>query len=104
MTDSEKADALRAAAALLTEHLNPTPFEKEYKALQYVIRILKAKETLIRETLDTFAEFLDSTSEEDEYNFFLDSAPVETTIEAPTQTGDTLVPDEGDGIDWENFF
>ena len=56
MSPSEKADALREAAAKLTEYLNPEPSEKEYKALKYVIRILKARESIIRDTLDVLSE------------------------------------------------
>jgi parallel beta-helix repeat protein/VCBS repeat-containing protein len=71
MTQSEKADALREAAQLLTEYLNPEPFDREYRALQYVIRILKARESIIRDTIDTLSEFI-TNDEEDVYN----SAPV----------------------------
>ncbi len=63
MTQSEKADALREAAQLLTEYLNPEPFDREYRALQYVIRILKARETIIRDTLDTLSEFMMESEE-----------------------------------------
>jgi hypothetical protein len=64
MTQSEKADALREAAQLLTEYLNPEPFDREYRALQYVIRILKARESIIRDTIDTLSEFMTNDADE----------------------------------------
>lgn len=69
LTASEKADALRKAAEDLREYLNPEPQEKEYKALQYVIRILSARHnfmTRMVSTMSTVFEFNDEPIEEDE--------------------------------------
>ena len=55
---SEQADNLRDAAERLREYLNPTPNAREYKALEYVIRILTARESIIRSTLDFMDEIL----------------------------------------------
>jgi parallel beta-helix repeat protein/VCBS repeat-containing protein len=121
MTENEKADALRAAAELLTEQLYPTPYEKEYKALKYVIRILKARETIIRETIDVFTQLLEETPLEEESYPLLNSAsaeeiPIEnesypllnsgsvevTTWENQIQTNESIIPDD-ELIDWENI-
>lgn len=56
MSPSEKADSLRAAAAQLSEHLNLKPDTREYRALSYVIRIFKARASIIRDTIDTFSQ------------------------------------------------
>ena len=63
MTRSEKADALRASAERLSEYLNPQPHAREYKALKYIIRIFKARESIIRDTIDTLSEFMNSSEE-----------------------------------------
>lgn len=52
LSNSEKADALRSAAAELRKQLDPRPLDREYKALQYVIRILTARESFFRKTTE----------------------------------------------------
>ncbi len=60
LTESDKADTLRASAKRLQEYLSPKPFAREYKALQYVIRILSTREAFIRDTIDSVDTFFDS--------------------------------------------
>lgn len=58
LSPSEKADALRAAAERLREQLDPKPNAREYKALKYVIRILSARESFLREAMDAMGDIL----------------------------------------------
>ena len=49
LSPSEKASALRAAAKRLQEQMNPKPMQKEYKALQYVVRILSTRQAFFED-------------------------------------------------------
>ncbi len=64
LSPREKAEALRAAARRIQEQMDPKPMAKEYKALQYVVRILSARQVFFEDMVESVEDLFDFETEE----------------------------------------